>query len=120
MASGEIISAVVGSIVSSFKILAIEELKLVKHPATTGHSTIQVAEESLPRLPNTESYASLVRTRNRSGRCTRNSHLSGGTPPLEKRPRGGNNSGLQPCAGKKNASGAKLKAVSPGRGGSSW
>src|SRR5450432_3819022 len=40
-------------------------------------------------------------------------HLSGGVPPVANMPRAGNNSGLQPCAERKNASLVKLTGLPP-------
>ena len=43
------------------------------------------------------------------GRCATRLHRFGGMPPVARMPRAGTNSGLQPCAGRKKASGAKLR-----------
>src|SRR5437899_9674826 len=61
MVSCEIISAMFCSFSSCARSFALSGLKLVKHPATTGHSTIQVCEGVLPRSPKAASYSAMTR-----------------------------------------------------------
>src|SRR4029077_4592300 len=55
----------------------------------------------------------LVWTRKLPGTRTIRFQDLGGTPPVARIPRWGRSSGLQPWAGRKNASGVKLSPVSP-------
>src|ERR1700682_1352090 len=54
----------------------------------------------------------LLCTRKLPGTRTIRFHDFGGTPPVAKIPRAGRSSGAQPWAGRKNASGVKLRAAS--------